>query len=226
LLGAYTFLLPPDAAPPSGVAYPPASGYGTLTVAATGRVTAKIYLADGSPTLTAAGIHTATGDFYFDLPKLGGVFLAGSMVLEEGAGDSVTGTVTWQRLGQGAPVHIAVQGSRYRPPAGAQEILVTPLTFHIAGGAINDPAAQPIALSAASDKPANKVTFAAGGALKTLTMAPKTGLLNGSFGAGVPGVVKPGTFSFRGVVLQKQNRAEGFFKGPVGTGAIGSVIIE
>ncbi len=221
-IGTYTFLLPADPVPPAGTTYPAASGCGTIKINGKGAVTLSVSLADGEPTISAGGWITDGGVFFFDHSnKTAKSFLAGSLTCEAPlVGDNATGALSWQRAGQTAPCHIAAVGSRYRVPEGTATILPTPLTFQATGGGITAPAAQQITISAADEHPANAVKFDKTGALKSISIATKTGLLSGSFGAAVPGAAKPKTFSFKGVALQKQKRAEGFFKGPTDAGSV------
>lgn len=219
-IGPYTFILPPDAALPMGAVYPAAAGVGTIKVAGTGGVTLTTYLADGSLPFIAKGTLTTDGKFRFALPKRAGTFLAGDFALEQGAGDSVTGSVTWQAAGQSAASHIVVQGSRYHPPTGSSSILAGPLSFRFTGGGITDPDPQSVTLTSAADRPPNIIQFTPGSTLKSVVVVTPKGMLTGTFGASGPALSKPGTFTFRGVFLQKQNRAEGFFKGPNGAGSV------
>jgi hypothetical protein len=218
LAGTYTFILPRDAALPSTARYPDGPGVGTIKVAPTGGVTLTTYLSDGSLPFIAKGTLTTAGKYRFALPKRAGVFLAGDFALEEGAGDSVSGSVIWQRAGQVDASHIAVDGSRYRRPTGTATLLTGPLSFRFTGGGITDPDPQSVTLPTAADRPPNAIQFTPGSTLKKAAAASATGLLTGSFSASAPTLTKPGVFNFRGVFLQKQNRAEGFFKGSAGVG--------
>lgn len=224
--GSYTVALPTDPAHPEA-AYPKGTGYATLTVTTKGSAKLIGVLGDATP-FSAGGAITSGGEFTFFAPRYGGLgFVAGTLTLQGPTGsDAVTGTLAWSKPVTKTPKwfpaafagEIVVEGSGFVAPPADPSILDLPgggaLTF--AEGNVGVIPAQTATLDAQ-----NKVTLApnAGGKFKFAFVKSPAGRVAGTFPATVAGktVVVP----FKGVTLQKQNRAAGLFKGVGQTGIVG-----
>jgi hypothetical protein len=223
--GAYTVTFPADPAHPEA-AYPQGTGYGTLTVQTTGLASFVGVLGDTTP-VSAGGRLTAGGEFRLHVPLYGagrGGFLAGALVLHgPTANDAVDGALVWAKpvtpTKQWYPAAfsgvIAVEGSGFEAPPAHAKVLDFPTggTFTVSGGGLAAIPVQNVTLDAK-----NKVVFAAGSASRLGFVAWPAGGFLGNFPAIVKGQTQ--TFTAKGVVLQKQNRAAGLFKGLGATGTV------
>ena len=218
--GKYTVVLPPDDAHPEAM-YPQGSGYGTLTVAATGlaRFTGVL----GDMTAASQGVAlTKDGNFPLYVALYGAKgSVSGMLTLHDpAAANHVEGKLNWfkpvVKTGMyrgGFAGKIEVEGSLYVKPPGRPQILSVPsghATFSIADGNVTlTSATRDVTIDVK-----NKIKIV-GTEKFTMTLAPSTGLFSGTFYD-----AQKKARAFKGAVLQKQNSGAGLFKGIDQTGAV------
>ncbi len=205
----------PYSAPPSEA--PPGSGFATMMVSPLGTVSVAGRLADGVP-FTAGSIVGADGAFpLIAAAGSGREALAGRVTFRNVAAVSdCDGELAWQRKSRGGAAPYAagfyhdvrLTGSRFAAPAAGSRVLALDeagrANIHLSdGGLPQSPLDVPITLTAA-----NRATFPP--PLRSMSIDLKTGIFAGTFTHPGDGRVR----ALRGVFLQKQNRASGFFLGP------------
>ncbi len=216
--GRYTLLLPPDPAHPEA-AYPQGTGYATLTVGASGYATMAGLLGDQTWVGQGAAF-SKDGRYpvYVALSAMKGS-LSGWLTIDKAATNAVAGTLHWFKPATRTPSwypaefsgEIAVQGSTYHaPPTQAQILPAGPATVTINGGNVTvNPAVKNVTIDVQ-----NRVKIT-GNDRFTMTLRPSTGLFQGAFYDTAKNLR-----TFRGAVLQKQNRGAGLFKGSGQTGNV------
>ncbi len=221
LAGAYTLALPADTAHPEP-AFPQGTGFATLTVTATGRARLVGALGDGTP-ISAGGVISAQGEMALFIPlyRKGG-FLSGQLVLRGAtATQEVTGTLNWRKPATETPAwypaafagDLAVEGSGFDRPPAHPKILDFPNGGRLIVTGGNVPPISPAGFTIDTAH-RNAVVFTPPG--------PRLAFTGSTFAGAFPATVASQlrTVSFRGVVLQKQNIARGFFKGDGQTGSV------
>ncbi len=222
-VGFYTVLMPSDPAHPEATS-PQGTGYGTLTVDATGAIRFAGVLGDGTKasqgtSLTADG----TWPFYVAPYKLGGS-ISGRIAFRSVSNVSdFNGTLNWFKLANptdalyraGFSGQISLIGSRYTmPPIGTRVLFANTggtATFTITGGNLNPSAPQEkLFLSTL-----NTVSLVSGPPF-TMKLTLTTGVFAGTFAD--PGGIRPRAFG--GVLFQKQNLGAGLFLGNGQTGSV------
>lgn len=222
--GRYIFLLDSSSDPN----LPKGTGFGTVTVSSRGRLLASGRSADGKTFHQAASL-TVSGRWPV-FAKLGGNIggiLSGWLTFQETDQTDFSGIITW--LGPEVPganhafdnnFHgdLSVVGSRYQIPPGTPVLQTSSSTNNVhlnftAGG-----------LESAIDRdltllPSNKFIFNNRVVGDAFSVKASTGLFTGKFmhPDGVP-------VTFRGAILQKQNRGAGQFVNR--DGGIGNVILD
>jgi len=199
-------------------------GYGVCTVTAAGTVTFTGKLADGS-TISARVPLAANGQWplYASLYQ-GKGSLFGWVTLAETSTNDVQGLLQWTK-GAGATGvlypggftnQVTLLGSRYAAPAAGLPVLDLPNpVVTLDGGNLT----VPLQLDVVMD-PYNRIAVAPPNALRlSLKLSVSSGLLMGSF-------LNPDTLrtsALKGIILQKQNAASGWF---LGTNQSGSILLE
>ncbi len=235
ILGKYTVLFPPEAAPNNGYTadqYPQGNGFARLTVAVNGLATITGKLADGTTVSYGNALSKSnTWPFYLALYSRAGS-LSGTVNFRDNAPtmSDIDGIgLEWFRpvnskaktYPNGWPNGILVDliGSFFElPPQGVSASVLPGLDGNgdadvdFTGGDL----VNPISLTATVSTK-NKVVFvsAPSDLHPKLTIAA-TGLVSGSF---IHPVSKKPT-AIKGVVFQKQSRAAGYFLGPTQSGSI------
>ncbi|HWI59963.1 MAG TPA: trypsin-like peptidase domain-containing protein, partial [Bacillota bacterium] len=205
--GRYTLILPGNY---SSADQPGGDSFGVLTVSKAGLVQFSAALADGM-NVSQAAMVSKNGQWPLYLPLYGGKGLLFGWVdfASSGASD-LSGTVTWIRPSMSrAKLYAAgftslttAAGSRYTPPPAGVSILNLPSGQVTLSGANLDPSiVNQIALGNN-----NRVTNMSENRLNLLFVLP-----TGTFRGGVMNPQTAKAVAFRGVVLQKQNIAAGFF---------------
>ncbi len=220
LAGKYTFVLPRDPGFSDPTTRPFGNGYALGSVSSRGAVSVAGVLGDGAAFAFSAPLFAdATCPVYVQ-PYAKQGLLAGTLVFHDATTPDIAsadGTLLWQKPAttkglykSGFTGSIAALGSRWTPPAKNTAALdITNWNFAIGNGVLVSPLAATVTLS-----PANLFTLT--GAVGTkLTLAPKTGLLSGSF-PGASG--KP--VKFNGALLQSQRIGRGVFVLPDKTGPV------
>ncbi|MEP6662111.1 MAG: hypothetical protein ABJC04_00480 [Verrucomicrobiota bacterium] len=212
--GKYTLVI---AGGTNSPAEPAGDGFGTLTVNATGNLTFKGVLADGTKISQRVPI-AKNGDwpFYVSLYRGGGFVL--SRISISTNVPALTGTNHWiKQAGAGGffpngfTNATEILGSRYvTPPSGTRVLQIDNGTVVFSAGNLNASITNNVMIGSN-----NKVTVI-NGTQTTVTFSLPTGLMTGSF-------IHPATAKktkFQGVVLQEQQNARGFFLGPNQSGAV------
>ncbi len=217
--GHYTVVLAPNPNT-TGTATPQGSGYATISVYKSGAAIVTGCLADGTP-YSAAGHVANDGTLaIFCVPSgaPAGSTLTGLFTFRSTSVSDVDGTLSWTKAPSAtAPYYPAgfstalpCVGSLYTAPApssGLQAMDSTPGTATAAFGAGNLPQTLDVPVVINQSDRATMVT--PGAPDVSLVINPASGTVSGSF------VMPGGNLSrgFRGVVIQKQQTAFGYFRG-------------
>src|SRR5579859_1104401 len=221
--GYYTVRLPPNPGD-TGPTFPQGDGYGTIKVAATGKIKFSGTLGDGTK-ISQSAIVSKDGmwPLYIPLYSKQGL-LSGWVTFTNIVGVSdLGGTLTWSKPAgaraklflNGFTTQTALVGSRYTaPPSGTPALTVSGSTCNVlvtsGAGDLASFLSNSVTLN-----PNNKVSLCTTNKTK-LSISAKTGLFSGSF-------VNPNTAkstSFHGAILQDQNDGAGFFLGTDQTGFV------
>jgi cyclophilin family peptidyl-prolyl cis-trans isomerase len=219
--GKYTLLIPADINSSAG---PFGDGYGTVSVNTKGSLTFSGSLADGTKVTQKVPI-SRNGDWplYLNLYKGNGTLLS-KIVLDTNSPDTdLSGLMNWFKrtqvakyFGAGFTNESTIVGSRFIAPAGTNRLLeLTNAVVGFTNGNLAADFANDVTLDAAG-----KVTNMDTNKL-SLSLSKSSGLMSGSATPPAPAGAKK--VSFKGAVLQKQNRGAGYF---LGTNATGRVSID
>ncbi len=215
LAGKYTFILPRDPGFSDPATRPFGNGYALGTVSSSGAVSIAGVLGDGTAFAFSAPLFAdATCPVYVQ-PYAKQGLLAGTLVFHDAT--TADGTLLWQKPATSKGLYksgftgsTAALGSRWTPPAKNTAALdITNWNLAIGNGVLN-----PVLTGTTTLSSANLFTLTGAPGTK-LTLAPKTGLLSGSF---------PGTngkpVKFNGALLQSQRIGRGVFALPDKTGPV------
>lgn len=217
--GRYTMVLGanPNA---TGTSTPQGSGYAILMVYNNGEATVAGCLADGTP-YSALGHVANDGTLAIFCVPFGapaGSYLTGLFTFESTNVSDVDGTLSWTRAPSasaafypaGFATVLPCVGSRYTAPApssGLQAMDVTPGTATAAFGAGNLPQPLDVPVTISQSDRATMVT--PGAPNVSLVINPLFGTVTGSFVMPDSNLIR----TVRGVVIQKQQTAYGYFRG-------------
>ena len=219
--GAYTVLLPPDAA----VTNPRGIGWATAKLATTGKLTLAGRLADGTPfSATAVLGADSTADVFAPLYSKPKGDLAGTLTFATSP-SRFTGSLAWRKPKQDKPGGLfqdgfsattTASGARFIATKNVRTLTYTDTTtskadVQVRGGGISDIDA--VVTVTLGDKATDDSQLAN---LVKLSISRTSGMVSGSF-------LPTGAFkalSFSGVAQQGENRAAGFFEGADQTGTI------
>lgn len=211
-VGRYTLAIPGSSDPTTA---PGGDGYGAFTVDQLGTIRYAGTMADGTSfsqqtTLSKDGLWPFFGSLYSSK----GVVIG--WIAFTNSNGTLGGNLTWIRPAArsayypaGFNVQSAAIGSFYTPPAPHGAVLdLNAATVTLTGGNLTDPLSIPVNVA-----PTTVVSDGSTTNKLRLVMDPRTGLMQGSF------VIPPRTTrTVRGVVLQNQSQARGFFLGPSQSG--------
>ncbi len=206
-------VLEPPPAPPKG------TGYAVATVSNLGACRFAGSLADGTVFLFSAPLHS---DFTLPLglwmPKRGGS-LSGTLAFTQTPPETVSGSILWSRLPDlgakpqpwklGFSTELSAVGSRWVAPASGNRLLSAldssngTATVSITGPEMD--LTTQVAVSTTQRVTESPITPAA----IALSLSGKTGGITGSFHP--PGAANSLRLKFRGLSLQSQSVAEGFY---------------
>lgn len=215
--GKYTLIVPADPISTNG---PFGDGYGMVTVSTMGRLTFSGWLADGTRVTQKVPI-SRNGDWplYLNLYKGKGTLLS-RVVLDTNGPNDLSGLMNWFKrtqvakyFGAGFTNESMIVGSRCIAPTGTNRLLE--LTTGVAGFTNGNLVAD-FANNVTVDALGKVTNLDAGINRLVMSLNRASGLMSGS-------VTPPGAtraIPFKGAVLQKQNRASGYF---LGTNASGRV---
>jgi hypothetical protein len=206
-------------------AVPQGHGYGLMTINASGTISLKGKLADGTA-YTAASKLRADGTCNVMLPlaypKKAAGFVVGSLLFGDQTLTDSTGTLRWVKPATSGSFHPAgfdtsldFEAAIYTPPASSTPVLTfsSDTLATLSDGGLTEDITKGLTVSAKNAVVVNEK----GDDKLALKIAPATGLLTGSFVH--PG--KRGSTKIEGVIYQKNNRgASGFFAGPATGGLI------
>lgn len=215
--GRYTLVLAPDPSM-TGTSVPQGNGYAAIVVNAGGGATVAGRLADGTPySATGHVANDGTLALYF-IPSgaPAGSSVSGQLTFRSTSVSDVDGTFSWTRMPKigdlfypaGFAAQLPSVGSRYAAPvAGLQPMDASPgpATAGFGDGNLAQTINVPVVVSQT-----NKVSMVTPGLPDvTLGINPVSGVVVGSF-------LLPGgnlASGVRGIILQKQQAAFGYFRG-------------
>jgi len=212
--GTYTLILPGGSDP---VTSPGGDGFGTVRIDTGGWLTFTGVLGDGTKAAQRVPISQG-GDWPLYLALYGGKgsMLGWASVTNRDDGD-LNAMLSWSKPAGSGKLYpggftngVMLAGSRYARPDAGRVLNLSNAFVTFIGGDLSAPFTNEVALS--ED---NKFASLSASRL-TLNIALPTGLLSGS-------AVEPATgrsLSFKGVVLQRRNRASGHFLGPTQSGKV------
>ncbi len=218
--GRHTLLFPPDAGQSDVSLYPAGHGYALVGIGINGSIAAVGQLGDGTPFSTKSFVREDHSWALFSQPYQGKGLLDGTLAFTQQSSpsiDEISGTLHWQKpamskgpYASGFSGSIVTLGSRWTPPeTGDAALDITNWNLAIGNGVLAPPRTGAATLSSAN-------LFTLAGATGTkLTLAPKTGILSGSFPGGNGKPVK-----FSGALLQSQRIGRGVFALPDKTGPV------
>jgi hypothetical protein len=214
--GAFTLILPGSDAP----AEPSGDSYGTAALTGVGLVNFTGMLADGTKAANKTAIsRSGRWPFYIGLYGGKGAALGWLRFEGESPTNHLSGTMSWIKPAQGSakiyPLGFALNadaaGSRYTPPTAGTRILdLTTAVLTLSGGNLASPIVSDVELTAD-----NKFLIHSTNKL-TLTIAPASGLMSGSFTDPVTGKA----VAFKGAVVETERSGAGYFLGTNSSGRV------
>ncbi|MEO7676598.1 MAG: hypothetical protein ABIV39_07555, partial [Verrucomicrobiota bacterium] len=189
-------------------------GFGTFSVDGSGHLRFAGTLADGTKINQQVNVYkNGLWPFYVPLYKGAGSILS-LITLPTGESTTISGDATWFKTGnKGFTNETTVIGSHYSPPAkGGRSLAGSSAVVILGGGNLSASTTNNASLE-------NGRIVTDGTNRLTISINPANGVFNGSF---VHPETKDKTL-VKGVVLQQQNSARGFF---LGTNQSGSVLLE
>jgi hypothetical protein len=212
--GTFTLILPGGSDP---VTSPDGDGFGIVRIDTSGWLTFTGVLSDGTKAAQKVPISQG-GDWplYFSLYGGNGSMLGWTSVSNRDDGD-LGGTLSWIKPASSSKLYpggftngVTLAGSQYTP-VGAGRVLDLDNAFvTFTGGDLYAPFTNEVAL-AEDNKFVN---------LSPNNMTLRISLPNGSFSGSAAVPATDRSVSFKGVVLQRQNRASGHFLGPTQSGKV------
>jgi hypothetical protein len=204
-----------------GIAGPGGDGYGKVTVTPAGMASLIGVLSDNTAVAPSAAGVSKYGRWPLYIPLYGtGTLgsLSGWVTFTNLPGVSLQGAAAWLRTNSAGKLYppgftnaVSITGSTFAPASAKTPVLgLTNFQITLSAGNLPHPLTNAATLS-----PAGK--FAANGpgiAGLTLSVAASTGILNGSFLDPATGLAAP----IRGIVLQQQTNAAGYFLSTNATG--------
>jgi hypothetical protein len=214
--GRYTMIIPGDF---TSTNIPGGDSYGTITVDKAGRIRFSGYLADRTPLTQSARVSKGGNwPFYAGLYR-GQGSLFGWMLLNGSSDEDIEGDVTWIKperpwdwyYPDGFALSVSAWGSDYvRPSAGQRVLDMTSATVEFVSAEMDEGITNRISLDL------NSRVANLGPASMKFSFSLSTGLFSGR----LLHPVTWGWIPFRGVVLQRQNVAAGYFPGWSQTGEV------
>ena len=205
----------------SGDALPAGDGFATLVIGANGRANLAGRLADDTR-FTRGGALSHANELVLYVPLAAGQgAVVGSLSISEISGSPVTGALEWMQPVPGESAQtftLNASGSSYASPApGAAALDIGTGLLALGGGDLPGVTpAEPI-VQTATFTPGSEVAVAAPNDLEIkLTVNRKTGVMAGKLRHPVSGKLRP----IRGVVLQNQESARGYFLGTEESGSV------
>jgi hypothetical protein len=204
---------------------PSGNGFGLVTVSSAGSIHLSGTLADG--TSISQSVPVSKDGFWPAYVSLysGKGSVVGWITLSNALAEDLSGAINWIKPAQnpkttkyypaGFVFPTTATGSRYQAPGAKTNVLsLTTAQFITSDGNLPTSLTNQIAFG-----PNNRVTNVSGPKL-TLTITPSTGYFNGSV---IPTNAHAKSLTFKGVVLQDQQTALGYF---LGTNQSGSVFLS
>jgi hypothetical protein len=212
--GAYTLVLPGGSDP---AASPSGDGFGTVRIDPGGRLTLTGVLGDGTKAAQKVPI-SQNGNWPFYLGLYGG---RGSMLgwasVSNRDDDDLNGMMSWIKPAGAGKLYPAgftndtpLTGSHYARPETGRVLNLGNTFVTFTGGGLSAPFTNEVAL-AENNRFAN---------LSANRLTLNISVPNGSFSGSAADPATGKSLSFKGVVLQKQNRASGHFLGPAQGGRV------
>jgi hypothetical protein len=215
--GKYTLLL---GGTNDGTAAPGGDGYGTVTVSAGGLVSLHGVLSDNTSVAPSPAAISQYGQWPLYIPLYGKLGSLAGWIFPITPSNSFAGSAAWFRTGPAGKLYpkgftnaLSTSGSAFAPGNRETPVLdVTNLAVVLSGGGLAGALTNDVTLYNGGRLLTN------GGGIPRLTLSvnPSTGVLSGSFED------TGRTAAIKGVVLQEQTNAAGFF---LGTNAAGSFLL-
>ena len=216
--GIYTLVFAGDG---SDAAAPAGSGYGWARVSKSGQLNLSGKLADGTA-VTQGTVLSVEGIWQLYVPIYAPKgSLSGSIVFRDLGTTQLDGGTDWvkpqktgaPRFAAGFSTTVGVRGSVYHLPATGQAPLVSGArVLQLADGGLSEPLMKSISLA----KPARFDVLNPDADLLSLSVRLSDGFVSGAFVHPVSRL----TISLSGVILQSEDRLEGFFLGPKSSGSM------
>jgi hypothetical protein len=212
--GKYTLIIPGN---PGATDNPGGDSYATVSVDKAGKIKLAGSLADGTK-FTQSTVMSQNGDWPLYVGLYSGQGSLMSYAKFNGDGNAPNGTVNWIKLQtyktryykSGFTVGATMVSSTYiKPGAGSPALSMNDGQVVLAGGDLSDTSVNPIEVVGSR-------AVSTGDNRLILVFATAAGTFSGRVMDANSGLSLP----FRGVVLQAQNRASGYFTGPTETGEV------
>jgi hypothetical protein len=211
--GTYTVVFSPQGDDP----VPPGSGYGTLKVDPAGKIKFTGSLADGT-TVSQSSLLTSALEWPMYLPLYKGQGSAlGWLAVASEVNSDVSGDVVWIKKPQKAKYYpggftndLFAVGFKYTKPSSGQSPLgATTGTFTAQGDGLGSTYSSAVTISS------NGKITGPGNSVK-LSISPSTGILSGKFSP----TGGAGSYTGRGIVLQRLDSVYGYFLGTSDAGSL------
>jgi hypothetical protein len=230
-VGTHTLALQPPPAALASLSYPHGTGYLSLAIASSGKVTAEGRLADSTSILKSLNLTESHQMPVFVAVNSGRGSLLGWLTLSNSPTALTDGSLTWQRSAATAPVSpydagfllhtLTAEGQRYSAPAAGSPVLGLGLTpsnawIQFTHGDISSAAQSSLAninltLTGSSTIPV-KLPLAADNPLTlSMVLSPKNGLFSGSFVLKETSPALTRKALFYGVLVPRRNEGVGYF---------------
>jgi hypothetical protein len=197
---------------------PGGDGYGTVNISAAGMVTWSGFLADNTRVVPAAVSVSKFGQWPLYIPLYGKLGSLSGWITFTGA-NTFVGEANWFRVGASGKLYpagftnaLSIAGSSFTPGTAKIPVLAPTnnMFLTLSGGGLSSALTNTLRLYDTG----KFVTNTAGVSKLTLSVAPGTGVISGTFFNPMTQL----TATIKGAVLQQQNYASGFFLSTNATG--------
>jgi hypothetical protein len=202
---------------------PGGDGYGSVSISKDGMATWSGLLSDNTSVAPPAVSISKFGQWPLYIPLYGKLGSLSGWITNVGAGGTFAGEANWFRVGASGKLYragftntLAIAGSAFTPGTAKIPVLApgNNLFLTLSGAGLSPPLTNALTLFDSGQF----VTNTAGIQKLTLSVAPGTGVISGSFLDPLTRL----TTTLKGAVLQQQGYAAGFF---LGTNATGSFLL-
>ena len=230
-VGTHTLALLPPPAALASLSYPHGTGYLSLAIASSGKVTAEGRLADNTSILKSLNLTESHQMPVFVAVNSGRGSLLGWLTLSNSPTALTDGSLTWQRSAAAAPASpydagfllhtLTAEGQRYSAPAAGSPVLGMGLTpsnawIQFTHGDISSSAQSSLAninltLTGSSTAPVKLPPTANNPLSLSMVLSPRSGLFSGSFVLKETSPALTRKALFYGVLVPRRNEGAGYF---------------